>query len=482
MDGAVAAWEPGRRLQMEFADGKFSVTIRFEFAPLDAGTRVTHAVSIDTAGMLGKVMGPLIRAGNARQVQANLLRLKSQVEAAAAGELNAAPAASGVTGRRRAARSNAVPGRRRLAAGFDRDSGRVAVSEEDLERFQRQLLALPRGAAFPRALLRTVQRLLGRGGRQARGRRPAQAIAPAGRVLPDADARGQRAARAAGTPAPHRRAGTAGTIWTSRRTSTTHGSSAWCRRCASADPRLRSRDRAGVARDDGPGHRVHAVAVRRTGALLTRRRDGARRRATGRARRVRLAVWRPADGVRHPLRHSGGARMSPSRRARSPPPRRAAARRRRPRAVAGDHAGRGRDRRAAQAAARPRDDRRRRRPAHAAVSKVDPGRARPDGPGDGSGGPEDLRGRQSAAVAARPRGNVRRARRRAARHGQARPLLRLRAAAAGRGLLVGCVLDGAAPRAELEPGRAVFRRARGPTSCSSRPACNCPRAGSTRRR
>lgn len=82
MDGAVAAWEPGRLLRMDFADGNFAVTISFAFAPLAAGTRVTHSVAIDTKGMLGKVMGPLIRAGNARQVQANLVRLKSQVEAA----------------------------------------------------------------------------------------------------------------------------------------------------------------------------------------------------------------------------------------------------------------------------------------------------------------------------------------------------------------------------------------------------------------
>jgi uncharacterized protein YndB with AHSA1/START domain len=82
MEGAVAAWEPGRRLEMEFADGHFAVTIRFGFESLAAGTRVTHSVAIDTKGLMGKVMGPLIRAGNERQVRANLLRLKSQVEAA----------------------------------------------------------------------------------------------------------------------------------------------------------------------------------------------------------------------------------------------------------------------------------------------------------------------------------------------------------------------------------------------------------------
>jgi uncharacterized protein YndB with AHSA1/START domain len=76
MSGVVSEYDPGRRLVMEFKDPRFGVIVSFDFAPAGTGTRVTHAIAIEAKGLMGKLMAPMIRAGNERQVKANLARLE----------------------------------------------------------------------------------------------------------------------------------------------------------------------------------------------------------------------------------------------------------------------------------------------------------------------------------------------------------------------------------------------------------------------
>jgi len=82
MTGTLVEYEQDRRLRMEFADAKFGVAVEFGFSAAPGGTRVKHVIGIDVKGFAGKLMAPLIRKGNARQVKANLARLKQQVEGA----------------------------------------------------------------------------------------------------------------------------------------------------------------------------------------------------------------------------------------------------------------------------------------------------------------------------------------------------------------------------------------------------------------
>ena len=76
MSGVVSEYDPNRRLVLDFKDPRFEVTVSLDFAPAGTGTRVTHAVSIDPKGLMGKLMAPMIRAGNEKQVKANLARLE----------------------------------------------------------------------------------------------------------------------------------------------------------------------------------------------------------------------------------------------------------------------------------------------------------------------------------------------------------------------------------------------------------------------
>ena len=79
MSGVVSEYDPGRRLVMDFKDPRFGVSVSLDFAPAGTGTRVTHAVAIDATGLMGKLMAPMIRAGNEKQVKANLARLERGV-------------------------------------------------------------------------------------------------------------------------------------------------------------------------------------------------------------------------------------------------------------------------------------------------------------------------------------------------------------------------------------------------------------------
>lgn len=83
MMGAVTAYEKDARLDLEFSDPMFQVAIEMEFAAQGEGTQVRQRITITPQTMMGKLMTPMIRAGNQQQVTSNLARLKQRVEAGA---------------------------------------------------------------------------------------------------------------------------------------------------------------------------------------------------------------------------------------------------------------------------------------------------------------------------------------------------------------------------------------------------------------
>lgn len=76
MDGRITALEPDRRLTMQFTDRKFEVEMDIALSEEHGDTRVTHAITITPKTFGGRLMAPLIRLGNRRQVKMNLIRLK----------------------------------------------------------------------------------------------------------------------------------------------------------------------------------------------------------------------------------------------------------------------------------------------------------------------------------------------------------------------------------------------------------------------
>jgi uncharacterized protein YndB with AHSA1/START domain len=80
MDGSVTAYERDRRLGMSFGDPMLDVAIDFQFAPTAGGTRVTHSCVITPKTFLAKLMTPMIRGANHKQVAGNLARLKQALE------------------------------------------------------------------------------------------------------------------------------------------------------------------------------------------------------------------------------------------------------------------------------------------------------------------------------------------------------------------------------------------------------------------
>ena len=80
MDGAVTGFEGDRSFAMKFTDRHFAVEIELQLSPCANGTKLTHRIGIEPKALLGKLMSPAIRAGNRKQVAANLARLKSSLE------------------------------------------------------------------------------------------------------------------------------------------------------------------------------------------------------------------------------------------------------------------------------------------------------------------------------------------------------------------------------------------------------------------
>ena len=80
MDGVVTAYEKDRTLSMTLKDSQFETGISFTLEQASAATVVKHSIVIVSKGLFGKIMSGLIAAGNRRQIQNNLSRLKSCVE------------------------------------------------------------------------------------------------------------------------------------------------------------------------------------------------------------------------------------------------------------------------------------------------------------------------------------------------------------------------------------------------------------------
>ena len=80
MEGFVSKYEEGTRLSLTFEDSQFEVTFDIELSPMPNATTVKQVIGISPKGLIGKLMSRMIAAGNQRQVQNNLSRLKRQLE------------------------------------------------------------------------------------------------------------------------------------------------------------------------------------------------------------------------------------------------------------------------------------------------------------------------------------------------------------------------------------------------------------------
>ena len=80
MDGVVTAYEPGRRLAMRFSDDRFEVTVEIRVVTAPSGSALAHSVGITPKSFLGRLVSPLIRMGNRKQVASNLARAKEILE------------------------------------------------------------------------------------------------------------------------------------------------------------------------------------------------------------------------------------------------------------------------------------------------------------------------------------------------------------------------------------------------------------------
>ena len=81
IDGTVAAYEPGRRLVLDFADKVCRIAVAFELSTEGAATRMLHSIEIEPLCWPMKLMAPLIRAGTKRQLAKDTEKLKALLEA-----------------------------------------------------------------------------------------------------------------------------------------------------------------------------------------------------------------------------------------------------------------------------------------------------------------------------------------------------------------------------------------------------------------
>ena len=85
MTGEMKAYAPDRDFVMHFTDKWFGVEIGFHLAASadGAGTHLTHTCAIEIKALMFKLMTPMIRRENEKQVARNLGRLKALVETSA---------------------------------------------------------------------------------------------------------------------------------------------------------------------------------------------------------------------------------------------------------------------------------------------------------------------------------------------------------------------------------------------------------------
>lgn len=82
VEGTVSAYEPGRRLALDFSDRFFHCAVGFELSTAGAATRVIHSVEIEPLFWPVKLMTPLIRAGTRRQLAKDMAALGRELAAA----------------------------------------------------------------------------------------------------------------------------------------------------------------------------------------------------------------------------------------------------------------------------------------------------------------------------------------------------------------------------------------------------------------
>jgi carbon monoxide dehydrogenase subunit G len=75
LDGVLTTYERERRLTLSFVDQVFEIVVDLAFSPTAKGTRVDHSIAIEPKRFLAKLMAPLMRGGNRKQVEQNLARL-----------------------------------------------------------------------------------------------------------------------------------------------------------------------------------------------------------------------------------------------------------------------------------------------------------------------------------------------------------------------------------------------------------------------
>ncbi|MBX7259804.1 MAG: SRPBCC family protein [Candidatus Hydrogenedentes bacterium] len=80
MTGVITDYEQGSRLEMKFTDSMFDVVVAFDCAPDSGGCLVTHSIAITLKNFMTKLMSPMIKSGNEKQVQSNVSRLKHLAE------------------------------------------------------------------------------------------------------------------------------------------------------------------------------------------------------------------------------------------------------------------------------------------------------------------------------------------------------------------------------------------------------------------
>lgn len=79
MTDTVTACDHDSRLALQFSDHAFEVDVDVRWATAVGGIAVTHAIAITPKSFFFRLLSPLIRVGNRRQVANNLARLKAQL-------------------------------------------------------------------------------------------------------------------------------------------------------------------------------------------------------------------------------------------------------------------------------------------------------------------------------------------------------------------------------------------------------------------
>jgi hypothetical protein len=85
IDGTVTAYEPGRRLALDFADNACRIAVGFDLSTAGGATRLVHTIEIEPLCWPMKLFAPLIRVGTKRQIAKDTEKLKALLEGGRSG-------------------------------------------------------------------------------------------------------------------------------------------------------------------------------------------------------------------------------------------------------------------------------------------------------------------------------------------------------------------------------------------------------------